>query len=124
MRKQLLALALTIPIVTITSLASPSASSAGSKSSSQLTATALDQPAAGEKKTVASDAETTKSILTKIIHEDPDIAVSAKHLKISTVNGRVTLSGKVRNETQKNKAGSIAESVVGAALVDNQITFK
>lgn len=51
---------------------------------------------------------------TDSISDDDDI-------KISTLNGVVTLKGKVENEKDRNEAARIARGVAGVRSVDNQL---
>lgn len=68
-----------------------------------------------------SDAEVTQTIVTAIMRDNLDNALAVKNLKITAVNGRVTLSGKVKNAGQKQQILAAAETVVGAANLDNQL---
>src|ERR1700690_1753620 len=47
-----------------------------------------------------------------------------EHIKISSKDGVVTLSGSVADETQKPMAQNVAEALPGVASVDNQITVQ
>jgi BON domain len=123
-KMHLLVLALAILLSGTPGYASPPTSQSGSKENGKCASTAPGQSEKEQKSKDKRDAEITKTVLTKLVSEEPDIAVHAKHLKISTVSGHVTLTGKVRNETQKSKVGSIAESVAGANQVDNQLAIK
>ena len=48
----------------------------------------------------------------------------AKNVKIITVNGNVTLRGPVNTEAEKEKIGSLANSVQGVNQLDNQLEVK
>jgi sporulation protein YlmC with PRC-barrel domain len=71
-----------------------------------------------------SDAEITRMVLTAFVQEDMNNAFNHKNIKINTVNGRVTLSGKVKNQKQKDKLRQVAEDVVGQGYVDNELESK
>src|SRR5262249_17406029 len=70
------------------------------------------------------DNEITRQILTAMIREDFGNTYATKLFKIVTVNGHVTLQGKVKNQKQKDAFGKAAESVVGPGNVDNQLEVK
>ena len=50
---------------------------------------------------------------------DPD--VGARAIEVTVNNGAVTLTGKVRNDKQKDKAGKLAKKVKGVQSVDNKL---
>ena len=68
-----------------------------------------------------SDAEITRMILTAMIQADMKSAFDHKNIKITTVNGHVMLTGRVKNEKHKSMINDAAAGVVGPAYVDNQI---
>ncbi len=70
---------------------------------------------------VMSDEAIKQHILTAIIRNDSDSVYSCKQLNILSVNGHVTLTGRAKNQKQKDALGALAEGVVGAGKVDNQI---
>src|ERR1700690_2822689 len=47
-----------------------------------------------------------------------------EHIKISSKDGAVTLSGSVADGTQKPMAQDVAEALPGVTTVDNRITVK
>ncbi|MCW8175151.1 BON domain-containing protein [Verminephrobacter aporrectodeae] len=51
--------------------------------------------------------------------EDPELR--AAEITVGTVNGKVTLDGKVPTTTVRDRAESIAKTVSGVASVDNQL---
>jgi len=51
---------------------------------------------------------------------DPD--VSAMRVSVKTVNGRVNLTGEVKNMTEKRKAEQVARGVTGVQSVNNDLT--
>jgi hyperosmotically inducible periplasmic protein len=53
-----------------------------------------------------------------------DIDVKGGALKVEVKDGKVTLSGIVESQMQKDKAGKIARKVKGVKQVDNQIEIK
>ena len=67
-----------------------------------------------------SDAEITERIRDKIAAHD-DLSTKAKSVRVSTDNGKVTLSGKVESTVEKSKIDSCARDVAGADDVDNRI---
>ena len=50
---------------------------------------------------------------------DPD--VGARDIKIVVKDGAVTLTGKVRNDNQKDKAAKLVKKVKGVKSVDNKL---
>ena len=68
-----------------------------------------------------SDAEVTQIVVSAIMRDNLDNALAVKNLKITAVNGRVTLSGKVKNAEKEQQILAAAETVVGAANLDNQL---
>ena len=68
-----------------------------------------------------SDAEITRMILTAMVQSDMKSAFDHKNIKITTVNGHVVLSGRVKYEKHKSMINDAAVGVVGPAYVDNQI---
>jgi hypothetical protein len=71
-----------------------------------------------------SDAEVTQVIVSAIMRDNLDDALAVKNLRVTTVNGRVVLSGKVKNAGQKQQILAAAETVVGAANLDNQLELR
>lgn len=77
------------------------------------------------KKTISrSDTEISKTIIVEIVREDTELAAQTRRLKISTVNGYVTLTGKAKNEKQKQTIGTIASRVAGADKVENKLEVR
>lgn len=52
---------------------------------------------------------------------DANLSVNARNVKIVTQNGKVTLRGPVKDESEKQKIGEIAKAVAGVHEVDNQL---
>jgi|SRR5271154_6525059 hyperosmotically inducible periplasmic protein len=50
---------------------------------------------------------------------DPD--VGARAIEVGVSHGAVTLTGKVRSEKQKDKAGKLTKKVKGVQSVDNKL---
>ena len=50
---------------------------------------------------------------------DPD--VSAMRVSVKTVDGRVNLTGQVKNQTEKRKAEQVARDVSGVRSVNNEL---
>jgi sporulation protein YlmC with PRC-barrel domain len=76
-----------------------------------------------EQGTSQGDLEITARIQKEILNTD-GLSVDARAVKISTVNGRVTLRGMVASPDEKRRMGEIAAKVVPAANVDNQLEVK
>ena len=78
-------------------------------------------PAAAETAGVParSDQEITKAVLAEIVREARGYL--RVNIGVTTLNGRVTLRGEVKNEGQRKQIVSAAERVVGKANVDNRL---
>jgi sporulation protein YlmC with PRC-barrel domain len=81
------------------------------------TLTPLDQ---GNSK---ADLATTAQIRKEII-AGKDMSVSAKNVKIITINGQVTLRGPVKTAEEKRLIGEIADRIAHSENVDNQLEVK
>jgi sporulation protein YlmC with PRC-barrel domain len=68
----------------------------------------------------ASDSEITQGILTAIVRDQVN-HFPVRAIRVVTVNGHVTLSGRVENEGQKRKLDSFAAKLVGRENVDDQL---
>jgi osmotically-inducible protein OsmY len=77
----------------------------------------------GDQGNSSADLDTTRRIR-KEITGSKDVSVSARNVKIITVNGRVTLRGPVKTEQEKQMIGDIASRIAQAANVDNQLEVK
>ena len=53
--------------------------------------------------------------------KDDTLSMTAKNVKIITIDGVVTLRGPVKSEGEKTAIGSLASSVAGVKRVDNQL---
>ncbi|EEF58828.1 BON domain-containing protein [Pedosphaera parvula] len=106
--------------------ASPPDQQETSKSQAQIARNTTSNSSSSEEKKFATsnDRATSKEIITQIVREDTELAVQARRFKILTVNGHVTISGKVKSEKQREKIGSIASNVVGQTNVDNLLVVK
>ena len=80
-------------------------------------------PTADNQPNAAADRKTTQQIRKAII-ADKDLSIYAHNCKIITQAGAVTLKGPVKSDDEKQKLASIAESVVGAGHVTNDLTIK
>ena len=66
-----------------------------------------------------ADVDVTAQIRSRVV--DTDMSVSAQNAKIITQNGKVTLRGEVKSETEKQQVETIALAVAGEGNVDNQL---
>jgi sporulation protein YlmC with PRC-barrel domain len=73
--------------------------------------------------TSQADLEITARIQKEILDTD-GLSMDARAVKITTVNGRVTLRGMAASPDEKRRMGEIAARVVPAADVDNQLEVK
>jgi hypothetical protein len=70
-----------------------------------------------------ADVNITAQIRKEILATD-NMSVNARNVKIITLNGRVTLRGPVNTIEEKNLIGDIANRIVTADNVDNQLEVK
>jgi osmotically-inducible protein OsmY len=77
----------------------------------------------GDQGNSPADVDISKRIRREIIGTK-DMSVSARNVKIITVNGRVTLRGPVKTEQEKQIIAEIAGRVAQPANVDNQLEVK
>ena len=68
-----------------------------------------------------SDLAIKKTVLAEIV-QDPQVRLSkADSFSITTVKGRLILTGRVKNQKQREVIGAAADRAVGAGKVDNQL---
>ncbi|MNK90093.1 periplasmic protein [compost metagenome] len=65
------------------------------------------------------DTELTRQVRERIV-QDGGLSTAAKNITIVTVGGKITLSGMVASQAEKEKVESIAKTVTGASSVTNQ----
>jgi osmotically-inducible protein OsmY len=70
-----------------------------------------------------ADLDTTSQIRKEII-AGKDMSVSAKNVKIITIDGHVTLRGPVNTAEEKRLIGEIADRIAHSENVDNQLEVK
>jgi hyperosmotically inducible protein len=58
------------------------------------------------------------------VMDDDTLSMTAKNIKIITVNGVVTLRGPVDNEQERTRIVAKAEQLAGTKKVDNQLEVK
>jgi hyperosmotically inducible protein len=58
------------------------------------------------------------------VMDDDTLSMTAKNIKIITVNGVVTLRGPVDSEQERNRIVAKAEQLAGAKKVDSQLEVK
>jgi osmotically-inducible protein OsmY len=57
------------------------------------------------------------------VTKDDSLSVSAQNIKIITQDGKVTLRGSVKNDSEKQKIAEKAKQVAGVKNVENLITI-
>jgi len=67
---------------------------------------------------------TTTQLIRKALVKDSGLSMTAKNVKIITVNGVVTLRGVVKTEQEKNDIAAKAKQVAGLTEVNNQLEVK
>jgi hyperosmotically inducible protein len=78
---------------------------------------------ASDQGTSKKDLEITKRIRESVL-DNNNLSFTAKNVKIITVDGRVTLSGAVRNQIEKRAIEDAALAVAGQGQVRNQIEVR
>ena len=68
----------------------------------------------------AGDRTITQDIRQAVVDHD-DLSISAKNIKIITVDGVVTLRGPVKNSQEKTTVAAIARQAPGVKRVDDQL---
>ena len=76
----------------------------------------------GDQKNTEADIKLTADIRKRIV--DTKLSVDAQNVKVVTVDGRVTLRGPVKSQTEKDELVRIAKEVAGDANVDDQIEIE
>ena len=81
------------------------------------TLTPLDQ------KENQTDIDITANIRKRVMQAN-DFSTAAQNVKIITQDGKVTLTGKVKNETERSEIEKIAHDVAGQSSVNSQLEVK
>lgn len=78
----------------------------------------------GDQGNSPADREITQKIRKTLVSGPGDYSVTAKNIKIITVNGKVTLRGPVRTEAEKSGIVTFAKTVAGEGNVEDQLEVK
>lgn len=70
----------------------------------------------------ASDVATTRKIRERLV-ADETLSTYAHNITIVTMDGHVSLSGKVRNQNEGEKVSTIARGIAGETAVKNNLTY-
>ena len=77
----------------------------------------------GDQSNSSADLKTTQAIRQALM-KDSELSMTAKNIKVITVNGHVTLRGPVKTAQEKAKIDQLAKSAAGDAKIDNQLDVK
>jgi hyperosmotically inducible periplasmic protein len=77
----------------------------------------------GDQGNTAADIDITQKIRKGLVM-DSNYSMTAKNVKIITVDGKVTLRGPVNSDAEKAGIESIAKNIAGDGNVDNQLEVK
>jgi len=77
----------------------------------------------GDQSNSKADIDTTAAIRRALMH-DKSLSMTAKNVKIITVDGMVTLRGPVKTDAEKAAIEKDATAAAGQAKIDNQIEVK
>lgn len=69
----------------------------------------------------SSDIAITRNIRRAVV-KDKSLSTAAHNVTIITKDGKVTLKGRVKSDSEKQTVESAAASIAGAGDVDNQLT--
>lgn len=69
----------------------------------------------------AGDTATTSEVKAKLLADD---IVPSRHVKVTTTDGVVQLSGEVENQAQSTRAESVAKAIDGVKSVKNDLQIK
>ena len=78
----------------------------------------------GDQGTSAADREITQKIRKALVIDISGYSVTAKNIKIITVNGKVTLRGPVKTNAEKMGIVTIAKNMAGEGNVEDQLEVK
>ena len=82
-----------------------------------------DTKTSGDQSNSPEDIKITAAIRRALVG-DKSLSITAKNVKIITVNGVVTLRGPVNNANEKASISKLAQSASGKAKIDNQLEVK
>ena len=74
----------------------------------------------GDQSNTQADTDLTQKIRKQLVM-NTDYSLTAKNIKIITVNGKVTLRGPVNSDNEKSGIGTLAQNSAGDGTVDNQL---
>ena len=77
----------------------------------------------GDQSNSSSDLKTTQAIRQALM-KDGELSMTAKNIKIVTINGQVTLRGPVKTAQEKSKIDQLAKSAASGAKIENQLEVK
>ena len=78
----------------------------------------------GDQGNTPADLEITQKIRKALVIESSGYSMTAKNIKIITVNGKVTLRGPVKSDAEKTGIVTLAKSVAGEGNVEDQLEVK
>ena len=79
---------------------------------------------AGDQGNTPADRNITQKVRKTLVSGTNDYSMTAKNIKIITVNGKVTLRGPVRTDVEKMGIVTITKSVAGDGNVEDQLEIK
>jgi hyperosmotically inducible periplasmic protein len=79
---------------------------------------------AGDQGTSETDRQITKKIRRMVVSSTNHFSMTAKNVKIITVNGKVTLRGPVTSDDEKTGIERIAKAIAGGSNVEDQLEVK
>jgi hyperosmotically inducible periplasmic protein len=77
----------------------------------------------GDQGNTAADIQLTQNIR-KGLMSDANYSMTAKNIKIITIDGKVTLRGPVNSDSEKSGIDALAKNIAGDGNVDDQLEVK
>ncbi len=78
----------------------------------------------GDQGNTPADRDITQKVRKTLVGGTTDYSMTAKNIKIITLNGKVTLRGPVMSDAEKMAIVGIAKNVAGDANVEDQLEVK
>ncbi len=78
----------------------------------------------GDQGNTPADREITQQIRKSLVSKTNDYSVIAQNIKVITVDGKVTLRGPVKTDTEKTGILMLAKTVAGERNVEDQLEMK
>jgi osmotically-inducible protein OsmY len=78
----------------------------------------------GDQGNTPADREITQQIRKSLVSKTNDYSLTARNIKVITVDGKVTLRGPVKTDAEKTGIVMLAKTVAGEGNVEDQLEVK